>query len=1001
MSTLFRFIRVPSASVVVTLLMMQSLYAASSGSIVGRVFDKATGDPLPGANVLIQGTSIGSSTDLDGKYALRSVPTGRQPIRVTYVGYVTATVDADVAADSIMTLDFRLTAQAIEGETILVTGQAKGQMAAINQQLSSNSIINVVSADKMKELPDANIAESIGRLPGISLQRNAGEAYAVVVRGLSPKYNEVTIEGIPMSSTNYFDRSIDLSLLSDDLVRSVEVSKTLRPDMDADALGGTVNLTLKSADPGLHYTASGNGAYNNLRETYKNYRFSASVSDRFLDDQLGVLVQGNMEQKQLPSDQFSGSYENPRIQSTTGVFYINTSSATLTEANVNRHRYGASVTLDYVSDFVDIKFFNVYEQKRDSNTTRTNASNFLSNSYAYNIYANETKTEQRTHSLVALFKPWGTELPVSLSYTKGNQSVPKGMEFDFVQTGLPALSPSLVVYGEPAQLIHAQGVMNPANSTLWDLFVSDTKLRDESYDAKIDWRIPFTLSETYSGKLSVGGKFHEVSRSSGNTRIWYNVQWGGSKGRRELLINAFPFLYGVNADLEAGIPAAPFVDPTYKRSDILGYPIGPGYDVNRLTYMMNSIYPAWLTIFYQDGVGSFNQDYSDNERTWAGYVMGEFNVGTDLTVVPGVRYQDEITDISAYHIKLNGSNQNGLAGEAPRLVESKRNTPNWYPSVNIKYKVTQDVQILGAAYRSVSLPSYGDINPLVEYSLSPTAVATANPFVKPSTAWNFDLGATFANNDIGLVTVNLFYKEISDLVYTMQNYMPFLPYPVVGAPADIWDRLPGLNSDYFDTTWATATSGKTAYTSIPMNDPHKAFLRGVEISWQTHLWYLPGVLSGVVLDLNASFMSSRQLYPSFEVVNEGSLFRPIYKLYYRTVAGALQDQPKATYNAILGWDYLGFSSRFSLRYQKLTLTSMDTQFGLRNSFYDDVLLFDIALKQQIIENLSVFANATNVNGHVDNYYYSHPSYGTHAAGQLPTNEQTYGWLVQAGVSFNY
>jgi TonB-dependent receptor len=381
--------------------------------------------------------------------------------------------------------------------------------------------------------------------------------------------------------------------------------------------------------------------------------------------------------------------------------------------------------------------------------------------------------------------------------------------------------------------------------------------------------------------------------------------------------------------------------------------------------------------------------------------MGEFNVGTDITIVPGVRYQEERTTIRAYRVKLNGANQNGLAGEPPRLIESNRVTPNWYPSVNIKYKVTQDIQILGAAYRSVSLPSYGEITPRIEYSLSPTAVATANPLVKPSTAWNFDFGATLANNDIGLVTVNLFYKEISDLIYTMQNYMPFLPYPVVGAPADIWDRLPGPNSGYFDTSWATANGGKTAFTSIPMNDPHKAFLRGIEISWQTHLWYLPGVLSGIVLDLNASFMSSRQIYPAFADTNEGTLFRPIHKLYYRTVAGALQDQPKATYNAILGWDYMGFSSRFSLRYQQQTLRSIDTQFKLQNSYYDNVMLFDIALKQQLIDNLSVFANATNLNGHIDNYYFVHPTYQTHPEGSLPTNKQTYGWAVQFGVNFNY
>jgi outer membrane receptor for ferrienterochelin and colicin len=161
-------------------------------------------------------------------------------------------------------------------------------------------------------------------------------------------------------------------------------------------------------------------------------------------------------------------------------------------------------------------------------------------------------------------------------------------------------------------------------------------------------------------------------------------------------------------------------------------------------------------------------------------------------------------------------------------------------------------------------------------------------------------------------------------------------------------------------------------------------------------------LNGIVLDLNASYMSSRQLYPSFAIKRVGgTAFNPIYNLFYQTVAGPLQNQPKAIYNAILGWDYMGFSSRFSLRYQQQTLTSMDTQYGLQNSYYDNVTLFDISLKQQIIGNLAIFANATNVNAHIDNYYFSHPAYAAVAEGQLPTSQQTYGWAVQLGLTYFY
>ena len=1006
--------RMPRSGLVVLLstvallfLFSHAVRAQGTGTIKGRVFDKSSGDPLPYANIIIVGSTNGAASDIDGDFVLKNVPEGSRTLRVGYVGYQTVTRDVSVSANAVTQADFGLTAQAIQGETIVVTGQAKGQMEAINQQLSSNSIINVVSSEKMKELPDANIAESIGRLPGISLARNAGEAYAVVVRGLSPKYNEVTIEGVPMSSTNYYDRSVDLSLLSDDLVRAVEVSKTLRPDMDADALGGTVNLTLKTADPGLHYNASGLGAYTNLRDTYKNYKFTGSVSDRFLDDQFGILVQGSIEQKQLPSDQFAGTYDGPTYDQS-GAFYIKTNNAILTESNLARHRYGASLILDYASDLVDVKFYNVYDQKRDSSINRTYQSNFQSNSLQYNINVNETTTEQRTHSLAALFKLGSTELPISLSYTKSSTRVPNAMEFDFYQTNLAALPNSLLIYGDPAVLIRAQGLMDltSPNSTLFNMQITNTRLTDESWDAKIDWRIPFTWSDDFSGKFAVGGKMHGVSRTSDNRGVLDYLVYGAGANNRIDLINSFPFLAGINpAASQAGVLAFPFADANYHRTSILGYPIGPGLWVDRLIAMQNTYYYTMQNQprYWQNGPANYNQNYTDNEHMVAGYIMGEFNIGTQITVVPGVRYQDEITDISAYHIQLNGSNQTGLAGTPPVLVESRRNTPNWFPSVNAKYRPTDYLQVIGAAYKSLSLPSFGEITPLASYGVSPNSITTGNPLLRPSTAWNFDLGLMLSSNDIGLVTVDAFYKEISDLIYAMQNYMPFMPYPVDNAPADIWDRLPAPASGYYDVNWANVNSATGVATSIPMNDPSKAFLRGIEISWQTHFWYLPGLLSGTVLDLNASYMSSRQYYPSFSIVRVGGTpIRPVLHLVYGTIPGPLQNQPKAIYNAILGWDYAGFSSRFSLRYQQQTLSSVDTQYGLRNSYYDNVLLFDIALKQVLFGNFALFANASNINAHVDNYYFSHPGFGTvYPQGQLPTSEQTYGWLLQFGASYSY
>ena len=148
MSTLYyRGTRVVLTSVFVFLfLMIQSAFAAASGSVAGRVLDRDSGEPLPGANVTIVGTSIGASTDLEGKYVLRNVPTGKQSMKVTYIGYRSVTMDVTVGENATLTQDYHLVVQALEGQTVVVTGQAKGQMSAINEQLTSKNIVNVVSA---------------------------------------------------------------------------------------------------------------------------------------------------------------------------------------------------------------------------------------------------------------------------------------------------------------------------------------------------------------------------------------------------------------------------------------------------------------------------------------------------------------------------------------------------------------------------------------------------------------------------------------------------------------------------------------------------------------------------------------------------------------------------------------------------------------------------------------------------------------------------------------
>ena len=164
---------------------------ASSYTVSGYVKDILNGDPLIGANIYVENTSIGSATDKKGFYKIVGLKEGAYTFKVSYIGYKTNSESVNLQGENNdVILDFNLNYTSIEGNEVIVTAQAKGQMNAINKQLNSKSLVNIISSDRIQELPDANAAETVARVTGVSIKREGGEGNKVIIRGLSPKYNK-------------------------------------------------------------------------------------------------------------------------------------------------------------------------------------------------------------------------------------------------------------------------------------------------------------------------------------------------------------------------------------------------------------------------------------------------------------------------------------------------------------------------------------------------------------------------------------------------------------------------------------------------------------------------------------------------------------------------------------------------------------------------------------------------------------------------------------------
>jgi TonB-dependent receptor len=330
----------------------------------------------------------------------------------------------------------------------------------------------------------------------------------------------------------------------------------------------------------------------------------------------------------------------------------------------------------------------------------------------------------------------------------------------------------------------------------------------------------------------------------------------------------------------------------------------------------------------------------------------------------------------------------------PVAVKALRNNTNWFPSINVKYDVNEWMDVRGAYYKSASRPDYALLSPSMVANNNLSILTSYNPYLIPALAHNYDVGISFFTNKIGLFTANVFYKEISNLLYRLPNYKPEYFNELKGAPASLLESLEKPRELYDPSLFKTAG---TENNNMPINNPNKSYYKGFEVSWQTNFWYLPGVLKGIVLDLNYSMIWSKTKLPfiDFESVidSSGPFPKPKTIPVYATRESKMLDQPAAMFNARIGWDYKGFSSRLSFRYQGETITRVDPLLSLLDEVTGNQFLMDLSLKQDIYKGLSVSLDITNLTGYVDDRY-------IHARGHvLPRAGEYYGSTFQLGLRY--
>ncbi|MCB0469323.1 MAG: carboxypeptidase-like regulatory domain-containing protein, partial [Flavobacteriaceae bacterium] len=206
------------------MLMFMSFSAwAQTGNIQGVISDE-NGISVPGATVVIKELSKGAVSDFDGKFTLVDIPEGNYKLVIEYLGYADLEQEVRVVASQTVTVKITLATEDTQLDEVQITGYSIGSQArALNTQKNKQNITNIVSTDQIGKFPDANIGDAVKRIPGITMQVDQGEARNIIVRGLSPQLNSVTLNGSRIPSAEGDNRNVQMDLIPSDMIQTIEV----------------------------------------------------------------------------------------------------------------------------------------------------------------------------------------------------------------------------------------------------------------------------------------------------------------------------------------------------------------------------------------------------------------------------------------------------------------------------------------------------------------------------------------------------------------------------------------------------------------------------------------------------------------------------------------------------------------------------------------------------------------------------------------------------------
>ncbi|RKF18318.1 TonB-dependent receptor [Altericroceibacterium spongiae] len=925
---------------------------AIAGEIDGIVVDSSDTIALQAAQIRIIELDRVANTQRDGSFIFADVPAGTYTLEASYIGAPTQTLRVDVPETGRVRADFALGGD--NASEILVMGQGANQASALSRKRASDVVSDVITRDAIGQFPDQNVAESLRRLPGVNVLNDQGEGRFVSVRGLDPDLISTSVNGVSLPSPESDVRSVALDVISSDIIESVEVKKSLTPDMDADTIGASVEIKTTSAfDRQKSYVSiKGEGSYNDYSDKLTP-KGSIDFSTR-LGENFGVTGGLSYYKREFETD----NIEADDWTEEDGLIY--SEEVQYRDYDVERERISGTLNFDArLSDSTSLYLRSLFSQFDDQEyrrrTTFKLGDAMVSGSGKQVVFSDtdpsdpdaepEVEVErdikdrferQRIRSLSFGGETdtgdWHAEYSVSWakSTEKESGSVDTAkFEHKFSDEGVDVGFD----YSDPRKPLYSiisapDSFYDPATYGLDDLEL--TALSDAE-------------DEEYAGQFDLGRSF---ATDTGE----FTVQ-AGFKGRwRQKSYDKRAEFYEKDdftlADVEG--------EQTYRLIDIApvaSYHGATEYlDANMDDFDFNSV---------DTDFDSNAEDYTIDEDIMAGYLLGRWDSAT-LRVIGGVRYEHTSNDINGNEVLLveeGGQLPDGSeAGDDTVLVTPvnyKRKYGHWLPSLNLRYSPEDNLVFRLAGYRSLVRPKLSKLAPRFSVEENDDGERDGefgNPNLKPYEAWNFDASAEYYMSSNGALTAAVFYKDVKNfIVDTIQE-------------EDSW-----LGIDFDEA-------------SIPMNGD-SAKIYGLELGFSQQFNMLPAPFDGLITQLNYTYTNATGDVPTDGDMND---LREIM----------LPSTSKHTMNATIGYDKGPVSLRLSGTYRDKYLDELG-DVAEEDRYVDDHFQLDLSAKYRLNRNIQFFYEWVNINN--AKYF----AYNNFASQRNLYQYEEYNWTMKFGAKVTF